>query len=89
MKDSEILYNCYQIIVNNLPYICVSLLLLLSIFLMFYWEGKVRWWLRLPVVNLLLLIVLLIGGTIEEIYLTFHPSKRTKWIKTSIFQTFF
>lgn len=56
---------------------------------MFYWEGKVKGWLRLPVINLLLFIILLIFGTIEEVYLIFHPNKRTKWIKTSIFQIFF
>ena len=63
--------------------------IIFSIFLIFYWEDKVRWWLRLPVINLLLFIILLILGTIEEIYLTFHPNERTKWIKTSIFQRFF
>ena len=63
--------------------------IIFSIFLMFYWEGKVKGWLRLPVINLLLFIILLIFGTIEEVYLTFHPNERTKWIKTSIFQRFF
>ena len=63
--------------------------IIFSIFLIFYWEDKVRWWLRLPVINLLLFIILLIFGTIEEVYLTFHPNERTKWIKTSIFQIFF
>lgn len=89
MKDSEILYRCYKAIEGNLSWIMIVLVILFSIFLMFYWEGKVRGWLRLPVINLLLFIILLIGGTIEEVYLTFHPNKRTKWIKTSIFQRFF
>jgi hypothetical protein len=61
-----------------------------SIALMFFWEGKVGvWWLRLPVINLVLLVFLLVAGIIEEIYLTFHPKERTKWIKTSVFQRFF
>ena len=89
MKDSEILYRCYQTIEGNLLCIMVVLVIMFSISLMFYWEGKVRGWLRLPVINLLLFIVLLIGGTIEEIYLTFHPNKRTKYIKSSVFQMFF
>ena len=89
MKDSEILYRCYQAIEGNILCIMVVLVILFSISLMFYWEGKVRWWLRLPVINLLLFIILLIFGTIEEVYLTFHPNKRTRWIKTSIFQRFF
>lgn len=89
MEDSDILYRCYQIIEDNLLCIIAVLIIMFSISLMFYWEGKVRWWLRLPVINLLLFIILLIFGTIEEIYLTFHPNKRTKWIKSSIFQKFF
>lgn len=89
MKDSDFLYRCYQVIESNILYIIVVLIILFSIRLMFYWEGKVRGWLRLPVINLLLFIILLIFGTIEEIYLTFHPNKRTTWIKTSIFQRFF
>lgn len=89
MKDSEILYRCYQAIEGNILCIMVVWVILFSIFLMFYWEGKVRWWLRLPVINLLLFIILLIFGIIEEVYLTFHPNKRTTWIKTSIFQRFF
>lgn len=89
MKDSEILYKCYQAIEGNILCIMVVLVILFSISLMFYWEGKVRGWLRLPIINLLLFIILLISGTIEEVYLTFHPNKRTKWIKTSIFQRFF
>lgn len=89
MKDSDILYRCYQAIEGNLPCILIVLVIIFSISLMFYWEGKVKWWLRLPVINLLLFIILLIAGTIEEMYLTFHPNKRTKWIKTSIFQSFF
>ena len=70
-------------------WIVVILLIILSISLMFAWEGKVRWWLRLPLVNLILFILLIIAGFIEEVYLTFHPHKRTKWIKSSIFQIFF
>lgn len=56
---------------------------------MFMWEGKMVWWLRLPGINLVVFVILLILGTIEEVYLTFHPDKRNKWIKTSIFQLFF
>lgn len=89
MKDSDFLYRCYQAIDGNLLCIMVVFVFIFSISLMFYWEGKVKWWLRLPVINLLLFILLLIFGTIEEIYLTFHPDKRTKWIKTSVFQRFF
>ena len=89
MKDSDFFYRCYQAIEGNLLCIMFVLAIIFSIFLMFYWEGKVRWWFRLPVINLLLFIILLILGTIEEIYVTFHPNERTKWIKTSIFQRFF
>ncbi len=89
MKDSEILYRCYQAIEGNLSWIIVILVIIFSISLMFYWEGKVRGWLRLPLINLLLFVILLIGGTIEEIYLTFHPNERTKYIKSSVFQSFF
>ena len=89
MKSSDILYRLYHLIEGNLSCIMIALVVIFSISLMFQWEGKVRWWLRLPVINLLLFIILLILGTIEEVYLTFHPNKRTKWIKTSIFQSFF
>lgn len=89
MKDSEILYRCYQAIEGNLLSIMIALVITYSILLMFYWESKVRWWLRLPVINILLFVILLVGGTIEEVYLTFHPNERTKYIKTSIFQRFF
>lgn len=89
MKDNDILYRCYQAIEGNLLCIMVVLVIMFSISLMFHLEGKVRGWLRLPVINLLLFVILLIFGTIGEVYLTFHPSKRTKWIKTSIFQRFF
>lgn len=61
----------------------------LSILLLFFWENKVVWWARLPIINLFVLLLLLILGIIQEIYLTFHPSERTKYIKTSIFQLFF
>ena len=61
----------------------------LSFTLMFFWENKVVWWARLPIINLLTLVCLLILGFVEECYLTFHPSERTKYIRTSIFQKFF
>lgn len=62
----------------------------LSIFLMFYWENTVsRLWLRLPIINLFLLVFLLFMMIIEEIYLTCNPNKRTKYIRTSIKQRFF
>jgi hypothetical protein len=64
-------------------------LTLVSVILMLAWEGRVVWWLRLPFINLILFVLLLIAGFIEEIYLTFHPHKRTKYIKSSIFQLFF
>lgn len=70
-------------------HLIILLVLCFSIFLMFFWEGRVKTWLRLPVINLILFVFLLIAGFIEEIYLTFHPDKRTKWIRTSIFQLFF
>lgn len=101
MKDSEFLYRCYkmieenlygcyQMIQDNILWLIVVLLLMVSIFLMFYLEDVgVRWWLRLPGINLLLFIILLIAGCIEEVYLTFHPNERTKWIRTSIFQNLF
>lgn len=73
--------------------LCISsiaaLLMAWSFYLLFYWEGKIRLVLRLPVVNLITLLVLLILGTIEQFYLTCHPEERTKWIKSSIFQLFF
>ena len=65
------------------------LLIVWSFHLLFYWEGKVRLVLRLPVVNLITLLVLLILGTIEQFYLTYHPEERTEWIQSSIFQKFF
>lgn len=68
----------------------LSILLTLSTFLMFYWENKVgRLWLRLPIINLFLLVILLFMMIIEEIYLTCHPNQRTKYIRTSIKQKFF
>lgn len=68
----------------------LTILLGLSIFLMFYWENKVsRLWLRLPIVNLFLFIILLFMMIIEEIYLTCNPDQRTKYIRTSIKQKFF
>lgn len=76
-----------MMIIINYALICT--LILLTICIMFMWEGKMVWWLRLPGINLVVFVVLLILGTIEEVYLTFHPDKRNKWIKTSIFQLFF
>lgn len=67
----------------------VIIILVFSIFLMFYWEKRVRFWLRLPIINLVLLVVLLIGVVIQEFYLTAHPEKRTKWVRSSILQLFF
>lgn len=74
---------------ENVIYI-LGISLGLSIFLMFYWENTVsRLWLRLPIINLFLLVFLLFMMVIEEIYLTCNPSKRTKYIRTSIKQRFF
>ena len=74
---------------ENIMYILI-ILLGLSVFLMFYWENKVgKLWLRLPVINLFLLVVLLFIMIFEEIYLTCNPNQRTKYIRTSIKQRFF
>lgn len=68
----------------------LGILLVLSIFLMFYWENTIsKLWLRLPIINLFLLVFLLFMMAIEEIYLTCNPNKRTKYIRTSIKQRFF
>lgn len=67
----------------------IIMLLLFSIALFFYWERKVRLWLRLPVINLVTFIMLLFLGIIEQVYLSCNPSERTTYIKTSIFQRFF
>jgi len=89
MKDSEIIYSIYEFMSDNVFGLSLISICIFSIYLMFFWENKVRWWLRLPIINLLLFVLLIIGGTIEEIYLTFHPKERTKYIKTSIFDRFF
>lgn len=68
----------------------LGILIGLSICLMFYWENRVsKLWLRMPIINLFLLVVLLCMMVIEEIYLTYHPHERTKYIRTSIKQRFF
>lgn len=65
-------------------------LFLISVVLMFATENTgLRWWLRLPFINLIVYAFLFILGCIEEVYLTFHPHERTTYIKTSIFQKFF
>lgn len=64
-------------------------LVILSIILMFAWEGKMNLYFRLPVINLVVFVLLLVFGSIEQIILTIHPEQRTKYIKTSIFQIFF
>jgi len=73
--------------------LCISSILVVliawSFYLLFYWENKVRLVLRLPIVNLITLLLLLILGTIEQFYLTCHPEERTEWIQSSIFQKFF
>lgn len=74
---------------NIILYIIVGLLILLSIFLLFFWENKIKLWLRLPGINLVTFVILLILGIIEEFYLTCNPKERTTYIRTSIFQTFF
>lgn len=74
---------------ENITYILI-ILLSLSVFLMFYWENKVgKLWLRLPIINLFLLVFLLYMMIIEEIYLTCNPDQRTKYIRTSVKQKFF
>lgn len=67
----------------------LGILIGLSIFLMFYWENRVKLWLRMPIINLFVLVVLLCMMMLEEIYLTCHPHERTKYIRTSIKQMFF
>lgn len=75
---------------NIVLYIIVGLLILLSLFLLFFWEKKkMKLWLRLPIINLVTLIILLILGITEQFYLTCHPEERTRYIRTSIFQMFF
>lgn len=89
MRDSEIIYRLYETLAENILPIALTVLFLFSVFLMFYWEGKVTAWLRLPVINLIAFFALFVLGVFEETYLTFHPGERTKYIKTSIFQRFF
>lgn len=68
----------------------ITFLCCLSIYIMFATEKKsIKWWLRLPIINLVLYAFLFILGIIEEIYLTFNPEKRTTYIKSSIFQKYF
>lgn len=85
----ENISNIYEVISNIYLWFAIIGLCLCSVALMFYWEGIVKWWLRLPIINLFLLPFLLIAGFIEQVYLTFHPHKRNKWFKTSIYQIFF
>lgn len=70
-------------------FIMIILIAIFSIALMFYWEGVVKTFFRLPGINLILLTLVLIFGFIEQLYLTLNPEKRTKYIKTSIYQKFF
>ncbi len=74
---------------NLLWYIIAIIILIFSFRLLFFWEGRVRLWLRLPIINIFSFIVLLLLGIIEEFYLTCHPEERTPYFKTSIFQIFF
>ena len=75
---------------TNMLYIGIAVLLtILTVYLLFYWEDWLKLTFRLPVINLLTLVVLLILGTIEQFYLTCHPEKRNKLFRTSIFQRFF
>lgn len=68
----------------------IAILFIISFILMFWFENKIAiWWLRLPFVNILTFIFIIIMIIIEEIYLTFHPKERSKWIKTSWKQHFF
>lgn len=74
-------------------WIIVGLILtafIISIILMFWFENKpIRWWMRLPIVNIFSFIMIIILICIEETYLTFHPQERTRWIKSSLLQYFF
>lgn len=74
---------------GTVTFIMIILIAIFSITLMFYWEGVVKTFFRLPGINLILLALVLIFGLIEQLYLTFNPEKRTKYIKTSIYQNFF
>lgn len=68
----------------------IPIVFIISIVLMFWFENKpIRWWMRLPIINIFSFIMILIFIFIEETYLTFHPEHRTRWIKSSLFQEFF
>lgn len=73
---------------NIIPYCIVLFISILTVFLLFYWEDRMKLLFRLPVVNLFTLLIVLVFGTLEQFYLTCNPSKRTKWIRTSIFQLY-
>lgn len=67
-----------------------SIVTLISVRLMFFWEGaNLKWWIRLPYINLVFLVIFFIMGCIEEVFLTFHPEERTTYFKSSIFQMYF
>lgn len=88
--ENEILKSFDAFFNSDMKYYVLGILLLiLTISIMFWWENKFRWWLRLPGINLVFFVILLVLGFIEEIYLTFHPNKRTKYINTSIYQVLF
>jgi len=74
---------------GSLWYIIAIIILLFSFKLFFFWEGRAKLWVRLPIINILTFIVLLLLGVIEEFYLTCHPEERTPYFRTSIFQLFF
>ena len=89
--DQEPITLLKRIFIDNgsLWYIIAIIVLLFSFKLLFFWEGRVKLWLRLPIINILTFIILLLIGIIEEFYLTCHPEERTPYFRTSIFQKFF
>lgn len=68
----------------------IPIIFIITIVLMFWFENKpIRWWMRLPIINIFSFIMILVFILIEETYLTFHPEYRTRWVKSSLLQYFF
>lgn len=89
-QESVALLKHMFIDTGALWYIIAIIVLIFSFRLLFFWEKRhVKLWLRLPIINILTFIVLLLMGIIEEFYLTCHPEERTPYFRTSIFQKFF
>lgn len=88
-QESIVLLKHIFVDTGMLWYIIATIILLFSFRLLFFWEGRVKLWLRLPIINILTFIILLLMGIIEEFYLTCHPEERNPYFRTSIFQKFF